>query len=53
MHTITLEKGLENFLNALSGKNRSRFPVVIAKFWALRNYTLFYNGLRGAPKNDP
>jgi hypothetical protein len=22
-----------------------RFPVVIAQFWALRNYTLFHNGL--------
>src|SRR5215475_11420952 len=24
---------------------RLRFPVVIAQFWALRNYTLFHNGL--------
>ena len=26
-------------------KGRIRFPVVIAKFLALRNYTLPYNGL--------
>jgi hypothetical protein len=30
----------------------TRFPVVIAQFLALRNYTLFYNGLRGVLKND-
>ena len=30
----------------------TRFPVVIAQFLALRNYTLFYNGLRGVMKND-
>jgi site-specific recombinase XerD len=27
MHTITLEKGLATFLNALSGKNRSSATI--------------------------
>jgi hypothetical protein len=30
-----------------------RFPVVIAQFLALRNYSFLHNELQGVLKNDP
>ena len=33
--------------------SRTRFPAVIEKFWALRNYALFHNRLWDVCENDP